>query len=178
VSTPKGCFRNRIIKVTSSDIAKIENIDIVDLSTNNSVTITTSGKGNYEFSLDNEFGPFQKSNFFDQVSAGIHDVYIIDTKGCGTVKKTIAVVGVPKFFTPNQDGFNDFWNIKGIDATFNSKSIIYIFDRYGKLLKQMLPSSLGWDGTLNGAPLPSDDYWFTLELEDGREVKGHFSLKR
>jgi gliding motility-associated-like protein len=178
VNTPKGCFRNRIVKVTSSDIAKIENIDIVDLSTNNSVTITTSGKGNYEFSLDNEFGPFQKSNFFDQVSAGIHDVYIIDTKGCGTVKKTIAVVGVPKFFTPNQDGFNDFWNIKGIDTTFNSKSIIYIFDRYGKLLKQMLPSSLGWDGTLNGAPLPSDDYWFTLELEDGREVKGHFSLKR
>lgn len=178
VSTPKGCFRNRIIKVTSSDIAKIENINIVDLSTNNSVTITTSGKGNYEFSLDNEFGPFQKSNFFENVSAGIHDVYIIDTKGCGTVKKTIAVVGIPNFFTPNQDGFNDYWNIKGVNATFSSKSIIYIFDRYGKLLKQILPSSQGWDGTINGAPLPADDYWFTLQLEDGREVKGHFSLKR
>jgi gliding motility-associated-like protein len=178
VSTPKGCFRNRIIKVTSSDIAKIENIDIVDLSVNNTVTITTSGKGNYKFSIDLPNGPFQESNFFDNVASGIRDIYVIDTKGCGTVKKTIAVVGVPKFFTPNQDGFNDFWNIKGIDATFNSKSIIYIFDRYGKLLKQMLPSSLGWDGTLNGAPLPSDDYWFTLELEDGREVKGHFSLKR
>ena len=178
VSTPKGCFRNRIIKVTSSDIAKIENIDIVDLSVNNTVTITTSGKGNYEYSIDLPNGPFQESNFFDNVASGIRDVYVIDTKGCGTVKKTIAVVGVPKFFTPNQDGFNDFWNIKGIDATFNSKSIIYIFDRYGKLLKQMLPSSLGWDGTLNGAPLPSDDYWFTLLLEDGREAKGHFSLKR
>jgi gliding motility-associated-like protein len=178
VSTPKGCFRNRIIKVTSSDIAKIENIDIVDLSVNNTVTITTSGKGNYKFSIDLPNGPFQESNFFDNVVSGIRDIYVIDTKGCGTVKKTIAVVGVPKFFTPNQDGFNDFWNIKGIDATFNSKSIIYIFDRYGKLLKQMLPSSIGWDGTLNGAPLPSDDYWFTLELEDGREVKGHFSLKR
>jgi gliding motility-associated-like protein len=178
VNTPKGCFRNRIIKVTSSDIAKIENIDIVDLSVNNTVTITTSGKGNYKFSIDLPNGPFQESNFFDNVVSGIRDIYVIDTKGCGTVKKTIAVVGVPKFFTPNQDGFNDFWNIKGIDATFNSKSIIYIFDRYGKLLKQMLPSSIGWDGTLNGAPLPSDDYWFTLELEDGREVKGHFSLKR
>ncbi|BDB57641.1 T9SS type B sorting domain-containing protein [Flavobacterium ammonificans] len=178
VNTPKGCFRNRIIKVTSSDIAKIENIDIVDLSVNNTVTITISGKGNYEFSIDLPNGPFQESNFFDNVASGIRDVYVIDTKGCGTVKKTIAVVGVPKFFTPNQDGFNDFWNIKGIDATFNSKSIIYIFDRYGKLLKQMLPSSLGWDGTLNGDPLPSDDYWFTLLLEDGREAKGHFSLKR
>jgi gliding motility-associated-like protein len=40
------------------------------------------------------------------------------------------------------------------------------------------PSSLGWDGTLNGEPLPADDYWFTLKLEDGREAKGHFSLKR
>jgi gliding motility-associated-like protein len=66
-----------------------------------------------------------------------------------------------------------------VNQTFNSKSIIYIFDRYGKLLKQWVPSlNQGWDGTFNGLPLPVDDYWFTLKLEDGREAKGHFSLKR
>ena len=115
---------------------------------------------------------------FENVGAGIHDIYIIDKNGCGTITKKIAVIGVPKFFTPNGDGYNDFWNVKGVSAIFNSKSNIYIFDRYGKLLKQILTSSQGWDGTINGSPMPADDYWFTIKLEDGREAKGHFTLKR
>jgi len=72
---------------------------------------------------------------------------------------------VPKFFTPNGDGYNDYWNIKGVNNIFSSKSIIYIFDRYGKLMKQILPSSQGWDGTINGEPMPADDYWFTKKSE-------------
>jgi gliding motility-associated-like protein len=178
VVTASGCFRTRSINVTASDIATINSVEIIDLTDQNSVTVNVSGKGKYEFSLDAPFGPFKTSNLFENVAAGIHDVYVIDTNGCGTNSKTIAVIGVPKFFTPNGDGFNDFWNIKGVNNIFYSKSIIYIFDRYGKLLKQIIPSSLGWDGTINGAPMPGDDYWFTVELEDGRAAKGHFSLKR
>ena len=178
VSTAAGCFRTRSIKVTASDIATINSIDIVDLTELNSVRVNVSGQGDYEYSLDAPFGPYQVSNLFENVAAGIHDIYIIDKNGCGTTTKQIAVIGVPKFFTPNGDGYNDYWNIKGVNASFSSKSILYIFDRYGKLLKQVSPSSQGWDGTLNGEPLPADDYWFTLKLEDGREAKGHFSLKR
>ena len=178
VSTNKGCYRTRTIKVTASDIATINKIDIVDLSEINSVAVFASGNGNYEYSLDLPVGPFQASNMFENVGAGIHDIYIIDKNGCGTITKQIAVIGVPKFFTPNGDGYNDFWNVKGVSAIFNSKSNIYIFDRYGKLLKQILTSSQGWDGTINGSPMPADDYWFTIKLEDGREAKGHFTLKR
>ena len=178
VTTNSGCYRTRTIQVNASDVATINSIDIVDLTDMNSVTINASGKGIYEYSLDAPSGPFQTSNLFENVTAGIHDIYIIDKNGCGTISKTIAVIGVPKFFTPNGDGYNDYWNIKGVDSNFSSKSIIYIFDRYGKLIKQILPSSQGWDGTINGAPLPADDYWFTLKLEDGRETKGHFSLIR
>lgn len=150
----------------------------MDLTELNSVRVNVSGQGDYEYSLDAPLGPYQVSNLFENVAAGIHDIYIIDKNGCGTTTKQIAVIGVPKFFTPNGDGYNDYWNIKGVNASFSSKSILYIFDRYGKLLKQVSPSSQGWDGTLNGEPLPADDYWFTLKLEDGREAKGHFSLKR
>jgi gliding motility-associated-like protein len=178
VSTPSGCSKTRTIQVTASDIATINSVTIVDLTDNNSVTINASGKGIYEYSLDAPVGPFQTSNLFENVVAGIHDIYVIDTNGCGTITETVAIIGVPKFFTPNGDGFNDFWNVKGVNNIFNSKSIIYIFDRYGKLLKQILPSSQGWDGTINGEPMPADDYWFTVKLEDDREAKGHFSLKR
>ncbi len=178
IITTSGCSRIRTIKVTASDVAHIQTIVIVDMADTNTITINVTGQGDYEYSLDEPFGPFQDSNFFDNVSAGIHDVFINDKNGCGTVSKTIAIVGVPKFFTPNNDGYNDYWNIKGVNSTFNAKSIIYIYDRYGKLLKQILPASEGWDGTFNGYPLPSNDYWYTVKLEDGRETKGHFSLKR
>jgi gliding motility-associated-like protein len=55
--------------------------------------------------------------------------------------------------------------------------IIFIYDRYGKLITKINTNSDGWDGTFNGNPLPSDDYWYTAKLQDGRETKGHFSLK-
>jgi gliding motility-associated-like protein len=178
VSSLAGCSRIRTIKVMASDIAEITNISIVDLSDVNSVTVNVAGLGAYEYSLDGPSGPFQDSNFFDNVTAGIHEVYVNDKNGCGTVSKTIAVIGIPKFFTPNGDGYNDYWNVKGVNENFNENTIIYIFDRYGKLLKQIVPSSQGWDGTFVGQPLSADDYWYAIKLVDGREVKGHFSLKR
>ena len=178
VSTLLDCSRTRTIKVTASDIATITTIDIKDLTDTNTVTINATGPGKYEYSLGDVSGPYQTSNIFNNVPSGIHDVFINDINGCGTVSKTISVIGVPKFFTPNNDTYNDFWNVKGINSNFNPNSTIYIFDRYGKLLKQLNPLSQGWDGTFNGAPLPSDDYWYTIKLEDGREAKGHFSLKR
>ncbi|SHH03408.1 gliding motility-associated C-terminal domain-containing protein [Flavobacterium micromati] len=178
VSTLLGCSRKRTIKVTPSDIATITTVDIVDFTDVNTVTINTTGKGIYEYSLNDPSGPFQSSNVFDNVPSGIYEVYVNDTNGCGIVSKSISVIGVPKYFTPNNDGVNDYWNVKGITDRFNAKTTIYIFDRYGKLLKQINPTGLGWDGTFIGAPVPSDDYWYTIKLEDGRESKGHFSLKR
>ncbi|PZW39507.1 gliding motility-associated-like protein, partial [Mesonia algae] len=84
------------------------------------------------------------------------------------------------FFTPNEDGYNDRWNIQGISNQLDAK--IYIFDRYGKLLKQLSPSSEGWDGTYNGNPMPSNDYWFRVEYTDTddkrKEFKANFTLKR
>jgi gliding motility-associated-like protein len=178
VKSINGCSRIRNIKVTASDIANISSISIIDLSETNTITVNTSGPGEYEYSLDAPNGPFQKSNFFDEVSAGIHEVYIRDINGCGTISKTIAVIDVPKYFTPNNDGHNDHWNVKGVTANINSNSIIFIYDRFGKLITKINTNSDGWDGTLNGKPLAADDYWYTVQLEDGREVKGHFSLKR
>ncbi|WP_276979061.1 T9SS type B sorting domain-containing protein [Flavobacterium filum] len=173
-----GCTQTRTIEIVYSQPATIDDIVIVDLSNNNTVTIFVSGSGNYVYSLDSENGLFQTSNQFFNVIAGLYTVYVKDLLGCETVSQEIAVLGVPKFFTPNGDGFNDSWNIRGANERSNGKSIIYIFDRYGKLIKQISPLGNGWDGTYNGRPLPSDDYWYSIQFEDGRSAKGHFSLKR
>ena len=99
-------------------------------------------------------------------------LYLIEA-GCGK-----GDFYIPNTFTPNGDGYHDTWNIKGANSEFYSKSIIHIFDRFGKLIKQIKPIGPGWDGTYNGQLAPSDDYWYSIQFDDGRSAKGHFSLKR
>ena len=176
VTNSNGCVRTRTITVTASDIATINDIEIVDLSDENSVTVLVTGLGDYEYSLDNE--NWQSSNVFPNIASGIYTVYVKDLNGCGVATEEISVLGIPNYFTPNGDGINDYWNIKGVNSKFNLETTIHIFDRYGRLLKQISPLSQGWDGTFNGNQMPSSDYWYSIQLEDGRNIKGHFSLKR
>lgn len=178
VTNSQGCARTRTLTVTASDIAIITNVDIVELSSSNSISVSVSGTGDYVFALDDELGVYQVESTFTNVAAGIHTVFVKDLNGCGITPKEVAILGIPNFFTPNQDGYNDTWNIKGVNASFNAKTIIQIFDRYGKLIKQISPTGAGWDGTFNGNPMPATDYWYAVQLEDGRVMKGHFSLKR
>lgn len=82
---------------------------------------------------------------------------------------------VPSYFTPNSDGRNDFWKVSDSNNTVRN---ISIFNRYGKLLKYLNPDSEGWDGTINGQLMPTDDYWFSITLNSGEITTGHFALKR
>jgi gliding motility-associated-like protein len=143
------------------------------------ITVTiTGGFGDYVFQLDD--GPVQGSPVFSNVDSGDHIVSIIDTKGdCGILQLNANVLKYPKFFTPNNDSYNDTWNI--VDLANQQEAVIFIYDRYGKLIKQISPSGFGWDGTYNGQPLPSTDYWFEVRYtkEDKANIfKSHFSLKR
>lgn len=172
---PDGCYVDRVITVESSSIATIDAIEIFN---NDNITAYVSGLGDYEYAIDSNTGPYQDSNIFENLNAGLHTLYVRDKNDCGIVDATFSIIGYPTYFTPNGDGDNDFWSVKGISATFQSKSLIYIYNRYGKLLTQIVPGTLGWDGTFNGKPLPADDYWFTVKLEDGRDYVDHFTLKR
>jgi len=182
VTNTDGCTITRTMPVLNSSDATIEEIIVQDVTIEvNTITIVldASSIGNYEYSLDFPEGPFQQSNFFDYVQSGIHTVYIRDINGCGMVQELVVVIGIPKFFTPNADGYNDYWKINGVDRLFNSTTVAFIYDRYGKLVKQLKgDDTTGWDGTLNGTQMPADDYWYVIDLEDGRTTKGHFSLKR
>jgi len=180
VTNKTNCSKTRTIEVSESGTASIESIDVIDLLLDNSnkITVNVSGKGEYEYSLNAPNGPFQESNIFENIISGIHEIYINDKKNCGLTNKIVAVLGAPNYFTPNNDGYHDYWNIIGLNTETNKNATILIYDRYGKLLKQIKPSSTGWDGTFAGNPLPADDYWYTLKLENNREAKGHFSLKR
>ncbi|SHG44878.1 T9SS type B sorting domain-containing protein [Winogradskyella jejuensis] len=178
VSNVAGCSKERTVIVRGSDVATINNIEVTDASENNTVTVLVNNPDEFEFSLDNPNGLYQDSNVFENVRPGIYTVYVRDKDGCGITEDMVSVVGFPKFFTPNGDNQNDFWQVKGISSQFQPDTIIYIFDRHGKLLSEINPLGSGWDGNYNGNPMPSSDYWFSVTLQDGRRFSSHFALKR
>ena len=179
-----NCSRTLSIDVDESIIATItlDDITVDDLTSDNNNTITIDptnlGIGDYEYAIDDPTGPYQDEPFFEQVRPGIHTIYVRDKNDCGIAQIEVSVIGYKKFFTPNGDGIHDNWRILGIREDFQPNSRVYIFDRYGKLLKELDPVTEGWDGTYLGRPMPQTDYWFRVFLEDGREFKGHFSLVR
>ncbi|OYU84058.1 MAG: hypothetical protein CFE24_08470 [Flavobacterium sp. BFFFF2] len=140
--------------------------------------VNVSGFGIYEFQLDN--GSFQSSAAFNDLPTGYHEISIKDVKfNCGITKIPFHVIYYPHYFTPNGDGLHDTWNL--FDLAFQPNAIISIFDRYGKLMTQLKPNSVGWDGNYDGQPMPATDYWFTVDYtfeKEKRVFKSHFSLKR
>jgi gliding motility-associated-like protein len=162
--------------VSPSNPATINQIKVEDLVENNTIRVFAEGDGDYEYAIDGI--SFQTDSFFENIVPGIYEVTVRDKNGCGDTLEKTAVIGYPKFFTPNGDGINDHWQLIGIDENFETNSFVNIFDRYGKLIVNLNENNPTWNGSWNSGPLPEDDYWFNVNLADGRELKGHFSLKR
>jgi gliding motility-associated-like protein len=142
------------------------------------VMVNVTPAGDYEYQINN--GEFQDSNQFVGLNSGEHTIVVRDKFSCGRIEGTVTLLNYPKFFTPNGDGFNDTWNISDLENE-QPNAKIYIFDRYGKLVKQIAPGVNGWNGNMNGTPLPADDYWFTVEYQEeqiNKIFKSHFALKR
>lgn len=177
ITSVYGCQTTNTFNVIESEQANIEITETVDFSDPNNITITVSGIGDYYYQLD-EDEP-QRSNFFQNVGIGPHLITVIDANGCLSVSKEVMVIDVPKFVTPNGDGQFDTWHITGVNQLVGT--IIYIYNRQGKLLKTLPHTATGWDGTYHGVNMPTDDYWYLAHVfYKGKEfeLKGHFTLKR
>jgi len=151
------------------------NITIVD----NTITVNmTDTSINYLYAVDTS--ALQANPTFTNVANGNHLLYVQDENGCIIKALPFTIDGfveinIPLFFTPNGDGYNDTWLITDNQNTIKE---ILIFDRYGKLLKQVSPALKSWDGIYNGYFMESNDYWYLITLHTGKTIKGHFTLKR
>ena len=174
-----GCEIHLTATVKKSSPATATATVGIDFDYVQTITVNiTSGISEYLYQLNE--GPFQESNVFNISLGGTYTITVKDKNGCNDFVFTIDAYNFPRFFTPNGDGFNDFWNINEIPNP--AQSTILIFDRMGKLLKQISPTGGGWDGTFVNKPMPATDYWFVLKYEDingsQKELKSHFALKR
>ncbi|MBQ4820259.1 T9SS type B sorting domain-containing protein [Aquimarina sp. MMG016] len=178
-----NCSKERTVTVTTSGPAILLDPIITDGESRNTVTVVIeeASVGDYEYAIafnGSSIRTYQDSNIFVDVPPGFHIVYVRDKNGCGEVTQNISVIGFPDFFTPNGDGTNETWGVTGVSADAIANSLVYIFDRNGKLLKQIRPGGSGWDGTYNGRLLPSSQYWYRVQLDDGRIISGSFALIR
>ena len=174
------CVNTVVVQVVVGQTPTISTVIIEDFNANNKVTVETDIKGDFEYQIDDS--PVQGSNVFTDVSAGAHTVSIIDKNGCGFVTEDIVVVGFDNYFTPNGDGINDTWQIVGMESL--QQPVVHIFDRYGKLLKELRGAD-SWNGTYGGKLLPESDYWFKLNYTNtagdrvtAKHISSHFTLKR
>ncbi len=168
VTNSSNCSAIKTIELLQIDEPVIEAIN----SNGYLIEVHVSSNGNYLFSLDGT--NFQLSNIFE-IEGGNYTVFVKAEGDCGIVSENYIHFVIPKFFTPNNDGQNDTFNLKGIESF--SESEVYIFDRYGKLIKSALNQPFSWDGTYRNEVLQTSDFWYYIRIEN-QIFKGHFTLKR
>lgn len=172
--TPHTCTATQAIVVHPNPV-------ITDIfTTGRAATILydqQSGTAPFTFNIGNTV--YQHNQLFD-LPIGEYRVEIQNAEGCKSFRM-FTIVPTPiipdKFFSPNNDGVNDRWNVVGIE--FYPNADIQIFDRFGKQLIRYKGSDLGWDGNYLGNPMPTTDYWYIIYVAEINEtLSGHFTLKR
>ncbi|MEN2415557.1 Ig-like domain-containing protein [Flavobacterium mesophilum] len=169
---PQNCTSRKTIVVEEHEIPQIDRIDVEGTR---AIIYLKKEQPYFEYSVDGS--NFQDSNIFYDVPGGLQTAYVREKNGCGGTTKNFVVLVFPPFFTPNNDSYNDVWEVTGMENYPQAQ--VTIFDRYGKLLAQLSALRMSWDGNFNHAPLPASDYWYALKIDDNHPIlRGHFSLKR
>ncbi len=173
-----GCIsETRTLTVVLPAAPVITNIEMGD----NYVIIgaTNEGQGPMEYSLDGIL--WQNDNRFNNLIPGETYTIFVRSWGCMITRYTLTILSVPNYFSPNNDGKNDTWEIKGIENSANAT--LKIFDRYGKIfVETTFNGNYVWNGKYLGNNVPSGDYWYIIIApSDGiiaeRKFVGHITVR-
>ncbi len=175
------CESGRVpVPISVYELPVISNIDKTDVK--NVIIDVANGVAPYYYTVNGTVSPvFAMSATVTEFVAGNNLLLVTDNNGC----KDQEIVNIPithpkprEYFSPNNDGENDTWFIQDIDLY--PKAEIIIYDRFGKELARYTGLTYtGWDGTYQGYPMPSDDYWYVINVpETASRFVGHFNLRR
>ena len=171
VNTAEGCSGSDTMNVIQGEAPTITAITVgSDFVTVDAV----GGAAPYQYSITGDV--WQDSNQFNNLPPGIYTMYVRTAEGCVSSQQ-FAVLFIATIFTPNGDGINDTWDIPGMEIYPGSDVVIY--DRYGRLVYQSeLSSKVIWNGFfMNGQKAPTQDYWYIINVTDGRKFTGHITVK-
>jgi gliding motility-associated-like protein len=155
------------IEITIVPLPEINNVNI----DRTDIIVEATGDS-LEYSLDGT--NWQTSNVITNAIVGNYKIYVRNISGCIVEYSGVLALSVNNFISPNGDGNNDYWEIKGLPNNTN----VQILDRNGKIfINKKVENNFKWDGKENGKPLQSGTYWYALTLENGQKVSGFIFLK-
>lgn len=176
------CRSRKIISVVASGLPRAVSVSIGQEPGGMSITALAEGPGEYIYSIYGPDGPWQETGNFSQVPGNLSALWVKDQQGCGVIERQLSELlllnGFPKYFTPNGDGTNEYWQFKTPPGGKLQLRTIEVFDRYGRSLAVFTPGDKGWDGTSGGRLLPASNYWYKATGTDGSTFTGFFLLKR
>ncbi|MEM9831467.1 MAG: gliding motility-associated C-terminal domain-containing protein [Bacteroidota bacterium] len=113
-------------------------------------------------------------------------VQITSSQGLDSIQDTVFVqaidcsdvpLEIPSAFTPNGDGFNDYWELP--NAGIFSSVQVAIYDRFGKSIFESSNYQNDWDGTYRGKELPAGSYYYSIVVpRELQEYTGTVTLLR
>lgn len=174
------CSASASYQVIVSTNPVIVRIDSVALRDREIVLDPSYGTAPYTYSVDSREPDV--NSIKKDLSFSTHIAKVVDAAGCSTTMQFAMeppAISIPEHFSPNGDGTNDTWVCPSL-ADVYPNSLVSIYDRFGKLLIQFLGADAdGWDGTYQGVPMPSTDYWYQIDIEEiNMQYVGHFTLIR
>ena len=138
------------------------------------VLSVTSGVSPFQYSINN--GGFTSNKIFTNLLPGNYTITVKDANGC-TFSKIIAIDSAcvfPNAISPNQDTFNDTFNLNGCKI-----NKLEIFNRYGRKVNTYNNYNDQWDGTnSNGEALPDGTYFYVAEIDGGTIKTGWVFIAR
>lgn len=147
--------------------------------TDGSINLTVNPIATYTYLWSNG----QTTEDLLNIAGGTYTVTVTNEFGCseeGSIfVKEPEAIKLPNTFSPNGDGYNDFYVIKGIQGYPNSQ--LDIFNRWGNLVYSKKGYTNDWNGVSNnGNELPDGTYFIVVDLNmEGKEnVKGSIDIKR
>jgi len=174
------CSASASYQVIVSTNPVIVRIDSVALRDREIILDPSYGTAPYTYSVDSREPDV--NSIKKDLSFSTHIAKVVDAAGCSTTMQFAMeppAISIPEHFSPNGDGTNDTWVCPSL-ADVYPNSLVSIYDRFGKLLIQFLGADAnGWDGTYQGVPMPSTDYWYQIDIEEiNMQYVGHFTLIR
>ena len=176
------CTATDEIQILVTTHPLIISMDSVGIRDRQIVMDPNRGTGVFTYWVDGDVNHSTTNTLIKDLTFSSHVINVVDENGCGSVFHFVLdapEIYIPPYFSPNGDGINDYWIIGKLAEVYPG-AVVNIYDRYGKLIVQYLgDNSEGWDGTYEGQPLPSTDYWYMVDIEEiEKQYSGHFTLMR
>ncbi len=179
VTDVKGCTTTKDIYVAPKKLAMDFRLDEVGCSEQADARLVVNVDGAtmpYKLYMNGE-QVYQNQ----KIMAGDYTLTLVDADSC-TTSKTMLVEpnkGANLFFatafTPNGDGLNDTYEVKGSDECITNARF-EIFTRWGgKVFSTERPFEEFWDGTINGQPAKVDIYMYNF-ISDEKQITGYLNV--